>query len=419
MNGNLHIMAAQSEEGYGKRPHVLIMNSCRAAVHALGKGGEPVDWYLPTVVSSLSQAAELLRQSHFDVVASDVTSDGGEGLALPSMLLDLKDSGAISAMPSVLWRSAPDDEGLDAHARLARRAGMSVEVVNSFDNSVAKRFIRRAAASSNDDDGFMSLADSALDEQDLVQALLSGSDVRLVVQPRIELGTGKIVGALATARWTHRDHGDIPGSLIFALANESGLNVLLFHRMGSQVVALLRTLMRIDCAVPIAVGVSAATLCTDDFAQRLEQRLACAGVDKSLFALELIADAPVPDVLALSTAMSILRLHGFSVLLGAFGRGGTTLDLLAQLPFSGLKIDHLLVQEMRASPAHSTVVKAAIQLGHDLGMRVVAGGVDRPEDVPELIAGGCDAAQGTAFFPALEVDDFVALVSGSPSSKPS
>lgn len=405
-------MSAQNVLMGGKRPRVLMVNSFRVAALAFGVEPDTVGAYALTVAPSLSAAAELLRQSDFDVLASDVTADGGDGLALASLLLDLRASGELADMPGILWCGHAEDAWLNAHARLARRAGVSVQTVSALQDGAAQDFIRRSVLNSRDDGA--DRCDQTVDEQDLIQSLLSGGDVRTVIQPRVELATGRVVGGVATACWKHAELGDIPTSRVLALANESGLNVLLFHRISAQVVALLRTLARLDRAVPIAVGVSASTLCTDDLAQRLEQRLTCAGVeDKRLFVLELTANSPVPDILALSTAMGILRLRGFPVSMGAFGGDGTTLDLLAQLPFLGLKIDRLLVREMRLCSAYDAAVKAAIQLGHDLGGRVVAGGVDSQEDVAVLIERRCDIGQGAAFFPPMEPDDFVALLAKS------
>src|SRR3546814_11496444 len=110
-------------------------------------------------------------------------------------------------------------------------------------------------------------------EQDLVRSLLSGHDIRIVLQPQIELMTGRIVGAEALARWTHPELGNIQPSRFIPLANACSLNVLLFYCIKAKVSVLLRTLMRNGCPIPIAVKASADTLCTSGLAQRLEHTL--------------------------------------------------------------------------------------------------------------------------------------------------
>ena len=281
-----------------------------------------------------------------------------------------------------------DSGSIDAHARLAR--------------------VRM----------FGARKEGEINGQDLVCSLLSANDIRIVLHPQIELATGRIVAAEALARWKHSALGDIPPSRFVPLANECGLNVLLFHCVEAKVVALLRTLIRNNCPIPIAVNVSADTLCAKDLAKRLEQRLRRAGVENSLFKLELTEDVPVKDLLALSAIMGQLRHRGFAVSMDDFGCGMATLDLLTKLPFSELKIDSNFVRNMLDDPVLDKVVRSVIALGRDLGMKVVAEGIESDEHVHTLIEYGCQIGQGYAFCRPLEVEHFIALLNGSHGSKP-
>lgn len=399
-------------------PRVLIVgDGCadRAIRQSLGTGP---NWYSHTVVPSLEAAIQSLSAEQYDAVASHVSPSKGDGLALPSLLLDLHRGGELLKVPAVLWCGKLSDGVLDSHARLARQSGVLVELVSSLDAHAARDFLRLVADGEAERKPLYPEGIASLGDQDLLRALLSDGDFRVVLQPQVELASGRIVGAEALARWKHPELGEIPPSIFVPLANKVGLNVLLFHCIEAKVVALLRELGLHDISVPISVNASADTLCTVGLANRLEHRLKCAGVHSSLFKIELTEDVSVTDMLPLSTAISWLRLRGFHVSMDDFGCGAATLDLLTKLPFSELKIDGHFVREMRRNEGCEAAVSAAISLGRVMNMRVVAEGVETPELAELLLSQGCEIGQGYALSPPLEVEGFISALTASVSSQP-
>src|SRR3546814_12265033 len=113
---------------------------------------------------------------------------------------------------------------------------------------------------------------------------------------------------------------------------------------------------------------SAGTVCTRALAQLLELRLHQAGVDMPLFNLELAQDLPVTDLVSLSAAVEQLHRLGFAVSMDVVDSDAATLDLLKQLPFSGLNIQAKLVEKMLSEPARDVVVRSVTALGKDLGI---------------------------------------------------
>lgn len=398
-------------------PRVLIVDDGCADRAMLQETDVGPSWYSHTVVPSLEAAAKTLNEEYFDAVASHVSSNQGDGLALPSLLLDLHRGGELSKVPAVVWCSKLSSGVLDSHARLARQSGVPVKVVPSLDASATRDFLRLVADGGAEKKPLYPEGIASLNDQDLVRALLSDGDIRVVLQPQVELESGRIVGAEALARWRHPELGDIPPSVFVPLANKVGLNVLLFHCVEAKVVALLRELGRHGVSVPISVNASADTLCTADLAKRLERRLKCAGVQSSLFKIELTEDVPVTDMLPLSAAIGWLRLRGFHVSMDDFGCGAATLDLLTKLPFSELKIDGHFVREMRRNQGCEAAVSAAISLGRVMNMRVVAEGVETPELAEVLLSQGCEIGQGYALSPPLEMDDFISALASSRSER--
>src|SRR3546814_6512428 len=101
----------------------------------------------------------------------------------------------------------------------------------------------------------------------------------------------------------------------------------------------------------------------------------------ALFNRELAQDAPVTDLVSLSAAVEQLHRLGFAVSMDVVDSDAATLDLLKQLPFSGLNIQAKLVEKMLSEPARDVVVRSVTALGKDLGMRVLAEGIERDDDI--------------------------------------
>ena len=102
-----------------------------------------------------------------------------------------------------------------------------------------------------------------------------------------------------------------------------------------------------------------------------------------------------------------LRKMGVGIALDDFGQGHTSLTYLARLPITSLKIDKSFVRDLPASPEDSTITKAIISLGHNLGFGVTAEGVEREEQLEFLQQNNCEQVQGYYFSPALPVDELI------------
>ncbi|RFP92944.1 EAL domain-containing protein [Pseudomonas fluorescens] len=338
-------------------------------------------------------------------------------MALPSLLLNLGQQGVLSQLPHVLWCSDSTSGVLDSHAQLARDAGVSVQVVPSLSSDTAQDVLKVLAKGHSNGSQYVASDLCGVTDQELLKALLANLDIRIVLQPQVDLITGKYVGAEALARWQHPVLGNISPSVFVPLANNAGLNVLLFHYVEAKVVALLRRLKKLGIAIPISANASAITLCTPGLANRLEQRLKLAEVPNSLFKIELTEDVPIDDMLPLSTALCGLRLRGFSVAMDDFGCGASTLNLLTRLPFSELKIDGRFVRGMAHKPGCRAAVSGAIAIAREMKLEFVAEGIETPEQIETLLDAGCRVGQGFALSPPLEVNDFIrALASNAQSA---
>jgi diguanylate cyclase (GGDEF)-like protein len=249
--------------------------------------------------------------------------------------------------------------------------------------------------------GFM-VYDPAVDQHSPRRlALLGGlrralehNELVLHYQPKADLQTGRILGAEALVRWQHPDHGLlVPGEFI-PLAERTGL----IHPLTRWVLdAALRQAAewhRGGHRLSIAVNVSTRCLLDPSFPDQVTERLAAWEVPAGSLMLEVTESAVMADP---ARALDVLgRLHAMGVKLAVddFGTGYSSMAYLKALPVDELKVDRSFVGQMASNTSDAVIVRSTIDLGHNLGLRVVAEGVETQEAWQDLAALGCDTAQG-------------------------
>ena len=232
-------------------------------------------------------------------------------------------------------------------------------------------------------------------------ALLGGlrralEDDQLVLhyQPKADLGSGQIHSVEALVRWQHPEHGLLgPGEFI-PLAERTGL----IHPLTRWVLdaALEQTAQwrHADRRLSVAVNISTRCLLDPAFPDQVASQLATWQVPADLLVLEITESAVMADP---DHALEVLgRLHhlGVGLAVDDFGTGYSSMAYLKELPVDELKIDRSFVSQMATSPSDAVIVRSTIDLGHNLGLRVVAEGVENQHAWRQLSALGCDIAQG-------------------------
>jgi diguanylate cyclase (GGDEF)-like protein len=213
-------------------------------------------------------------------------------------------------------------------------------------------------------------------------------------QPKADLQSGRVYGVEALVRWQHPDHGLLgPGEFI-PLAERTGL----IHPLTRWVLdAALRQAgewLRAGHELSVAVNVSTRSLLDRDFPDQVADRLAAWGVPAGCLMLEVTESAVMADP---ALALEVLgRLHavGIGLALDDFGTGYSSMAYLKALPVDELKVDRSFVGHMASSNSDAVIVRSTIDLGHNLGLHVVAEGVETQDAWEKLKALGCDTAQG-------------------------
>lgn len=213
-------------------------------------------------------------------------------------------------------------------------------------------------------------------------------------QAKVELGSGRLVGAEALARWIHPDHGVIaPYAFIPLLEQTHNIDDLTFCILRKSADAL-RYLH--DKRYPLAVSVNLSLVSLDDtsLADRITQIVRDAGVAPRHVVLEITESAAMTDVAPALENLARLRMNGFELSIDDYGTGSSNMQQLTRIAFSELKIDQSFVKDFATNRALRIVVESCIDMAHKLHVKSVAEGVETQHDWNALTAAGCDIAQG-------------------------
>jgi len=229
---------------------------------------------------------------------------------------------------------------------------------------------------------------------DLRRALEGTAELFLNYQPKYTLDGERIEGVEALLRWQHPTEGLIPPGDFIPVAEGTGIILRLTERVLNMALAQMRRWLDSGHAVPVAVNLSTRCLLDAGLPELVERLLAQYRVPAELLRLEVTESAVMGDA---ARCMEVLqRLHDLGVKLSIddFGTGYSSMAYLRRLPVDELKIDRSFVLGMTTASQDAVLVRTAIDLGHNLGLTVVAEGVEGAEHVHALRQLGCDIAQG-------------------------
>jgi EAL domain-containing protein (putative c-di-GMP-specific phosphodiesterase class I) len=162
----------------------------------------------------------------------------------------------------------------------------------------------------------------------------------------------------------------------------------------------------------MAVNVSARSLARPDFADTVLAELERAGVTADRLVIEITETALLTDPEVAAEVLTRVAAAGVRVSIDDFGQGQTSLGYLSTLPLHELKIDKSFVADLPDNPGHAAIVRSVVELGHNLGLQVVAEGVETPAVVAVLASSGCDIAQGFLLARPMSPDQLPGWLSG-------
>ncbi len=219
-------------------------------------------------------------------------------------------------------------------------------------------------------------------------------ELRLFFQPKIELTTGRIAGAEVLLRWQHPTRGLLSPATFVPFAEQTGFIRRITRWTLDRAIAQSATWHRAGSPLQLAVNISAEDIADLRFDARVAGLLTRHQLPPSLLTLELTESGFIEDPNQALRMLDALAALGVNLSIDDFGTGYSSLSHLARMPANEVKIDRSFVQGLESDVEYAAVVRSAIDMGHSLGMKVVAEGIETESAAQRLRALGCDIAQG-------------------------
>lgn len=302
------------------------------------------------------------------------------------MILDVESTIGISTYP----------ENGDTIDKLLRNAHIALETANVSSG--------KAAIYSAEIDPYSAKRLSLIAE---LKAAMEQDALQLYFQPQINLKTQQVTGAEVLIRWIHSEHGFIPPDEFIPLAERTGVIQPLTYWICKNAFAALKRFKQLQFPMSLSINISARNLQDRLFQATVLQLLEQAELTTQDIILELTETAVMINPEEALDMLNALSKTGITLSIDDFGTGYSSLSYLKRLPVKELKIDRAFVMEMAQNQDDQVIVETTLQMAHNLGLMVVAEGIEDQETLNHLSSRGCDFAQGYHIARPMPETDFI------------
>ena len=252
----------------------------------------------------------------------------------------------------------------------------------------------------------VSLLDNELD----LRRAVEDEELSLLFQPVVDLATGQVVGVEALVRWHHPERGVVSPAEFIPLAESTGLIVPLGRWVLREAMAQARRWEDQGIDIGIAVNISAVQFRHPGLVRAVTDALRASEIRPSKLTLEITETVVMQELDVAVAAMGDLGCLGVNFALDDFGQGYSSLGYLKAFPLKTVKIDRSFVRSLVDSPEDQAIVRSVVSLSRELGMTVVAEGVETVEQLEQVRRLGCDEVQGYYYAPPLRADEVARMV---------
>jgi EAL domain-containing protein (putative c-di-GMP-specific phosphodiesterase class I)/ActR/RegA family two-component response regulator len=339
--------------------------------------------------ATLAEAVKRVRAVVYDVVVLDLGLRDHDGVEL------LRSLHEVSSEAALVFVSGFDERVRQAAARLAGALGLRVAGTLGKPLRVEplvtllRTLPERAHAKGNED--------VAEIDPSLLAAGINADEIVCLFQPKVTLRARRLIGVEALTRWHSPVLGLVGPDRFIPVAERAGLIDQLTYRMLAQALASFRPWQAEQPDMTIAVNLSPVTLADLSLPERICTTLAQASVPPSALVLEVTEGAVMENFVTAADVLTRLRIRGVKLSIDDFGTGNSSLLSLLRLPFSELKIDQRFVRSCLHDPEAPKIIRAIVSLARELGLQLVAEGIEA-EPVADLLERlGCPVGQGYLF----------------------
>jgi diguanylate cyclase (GGDEF)-like protein len=247
-------------------------------------------------------------------------------------------------------------------------------------------------------------------ERDISRAL-EREEFMLYYQPKLDVSTRKIVGAESLIRWRHPDRGMVSPGLFIPIAEESG-QIVSINRWVVETASMQWEKWRdagLDPGV-VAVNLSGYQFAQQNVLEAVSTALEKSGLDPELLEIEITENIFMQNLQDTATVLQQLKKMGLRVTLDDFGTGYSSFSYLSSFKVDTLKIDRSFVMNCIEQPKNLIIIKAIIAMGHSLGIKIVAEGVETLEQLKIISEYGADEAQGYYFSRPVPPEEFIEIL---------
>ena len=258
----------------------------------------------------------------------------------------------------------------------------------------------RAKGARSSFDTYEAALDDGADRLRLMEELriaMRSGELALHFQPQIELRTGEVVAVEALLRWPHSRLGLVPPDQFLPLAEESGMIRPLTEWVLEEAVAACAQWWRAGHHAAVSVNLLATDLLDTSLPDQVTEILARHGLPPSALVLEITETMVMADLTRARRVIECLSNSGIVVSIDDFGTGFSSLAYLSDLAVGELKLDKMFISRLRVGETpgrDESIVRSVMDLGHALGLRIVAEGIERLDLIGFLVELGCDRGQG-------------------------
>jgi diguanylate cyclase (GGDEF)-like protein len=258
-----------------------------------------------------------------------------------------------------------------------------------------------------------------LDLENLIRTAIEEEQFDLHFQPKIDASTFRLVGAEALIRWTHPTRGAIAPDDFVPIAEETGLIVPIGDFVIREACKQVKVWSTSPVgAVPVSVNISSHQFRESGFVDNVLDIVASAGIETTQLELEITESVLLQDVDRTLVQLNALKEAGISLSIDDFGTGYSSLNYLKRFPIDTIKIDRSFVKDLHDDADDAAICAAIIAMSRQLGLNVVAEGVETREQLKFLRRHKCDHIQGYVFSRPLSAGDFFAFLQKISGSAP-